>query len=306
MSEKEGFVPEEARVKGPETEQHAEIKIGHERIEGDIWRPGIMDQYSADVAVAASTKGLRRTEDVALRLLGDQKRFDKPMKDRIRAGRILAELRDEVDPKVDLHKIVKSQLAHSGEVKKVDPEFVADLVKGNLPNKQILKTDGLITDLKGYPLYISAADCYPVGVYDPDHKAIGAFHNGFYGLLNRISENGVAAMAKEYGSDPSKLKVTIGPGISAKTYTITQELMENAREKFGPQVDEWITSADEPGLYHLDLKAAIIQRLTDLGIRPENIESSQYSTDQNNDLFPSERVEGGANRDSFGFMMVLK
>ncbi len=38
----------------------------------------------------------------------------------------------------------------------------------------------------------------------------------------------------------------------------------------------------------------------------ENIELSNYHTDTDNELFPSERIEGNKDRDSYGFMLVLK
>lgn len=295
MPEKEGYNPE-----------HEKGSTEQERIEEGIWRPGILEKYSDKVAATASTKALRRTEEVALRILGDPKRFERPMKERIRAGRILAELRNEIDSEIDLHHIVKGQLAHGGEVKKVDEAFVQDLIKGNLDKKQIARTDGLITNLKGYPLYVSAADCYPVGVYDPEHEAIGAFHNGSWGLIAKICENGIEAMKKEYGTDPEKLVVTIAPGVTAETYVIDEKAANLGKEKLGEGFEKFITPGKEPGTYHLDLRGAIISRLEAAGVKPENIEVSQYSTDKNNELFPSERIEGNKDRDSYGFMIALK
>jgi YfiH family protein len=277
-----------------------------EKIEDGIWRPGILEAHSAEVAAAASTKVLRRTEEIALRILGDSNRFTKPMRDRIRAGRILAQLRDTIHPAADLHNIVKAQLAHSGEVKKIDEDFVRDLVKGNLDKKQIHKTDGLITNLKDYPLYVSAADCYPVGIYDPENNAIGAFHNGIYGLMNRITENGLAAMVKEYGTDPSKIKVVIAPGISEQ-YLIAKDMVEKYQDKFkGFELNRYIQETGNPDMVRFDLGNAIKDSLIQQGVREENIELSEYHTDTHNSLFPSERVEGNKDRDSYGFMIVLK
>ncbi len=286
-------------------ENVAEANKGAERIENGIWRPGILDEYSDKVAAAASTKSLRRTDEVALRILGDQQRFEKPMRDRIRAGRILAQLRDVIDSEVDLHNIVKTQLVHGGEIKKIDEEFVSDLVKGNLDKKMIAKTDGMVTNLKGYPLYVSAADCHPVGIYDPDHEAIGTFHNGIYGLLDRISEKGLAMMTKEYGTDPSKVKVVIAPGISEE-YKISKKLFEEAQAKHPDlELAKFAVATDDPEVVKFDLGHAIKSRLMTQGVLEENIELSEFHTDKNNDLFPSERTEG-TKRDTFGFMMVIK
>ncbi len=290
----------ENRTMNPDAERPTE------RIENDMWRPGILEPYSSEVAAAASTKNLRRTEKVALRILGDPARFSSPMKDRLRAGRILAELRNETNPSADLHHIVKSQLAHTGEVKKIDKEFVQDLVKGNLDKKQIPRTDGLITNLKGYPLYISAADCYPIGIYDPENKAIGAFHSGVYGLLNEIIQNGVQAMKTEYGTDPAKVKVTFAPGISSE-YRIAKDMLERHQQKH-PEFDlnKYIQETENPAEVKFDLANALKDTLIQQGVLEDNIEMSKYHTDTDNNLFPSERAEGKKDRDSFGFMIVLK
>lgn len=277
-----------------------------ERIENGIWMPGILDQYSTHVAVAASTKTLRRGSGPSLRLLGDPKRFDKPMADRVRAGRMLAALRDATSPEADLHHIVKSQLTHSGTVQKIDEAFVADLVKGNLDKKQIAQTDGLITNLKNYPLYISAADCPPVGIYDPEHQAIGAFHNGLRGLFNRITENGLAAMTKEYGTDPQQVKVVIAPGISDE-YRVGKDILLQYQERVPDfQIEKYIQETENPLIVKFNLSLAIKDSLIREGVPEANIECSEYHTDKNNYLFPSERVEGNKDRDSFGFLIVLK
>lgn len=294
MPEHEGFIPEQGSIEG------------QERIVDNIWQPGILDKYKDEVGAAASTKMLKRTEEKALRILGDKQRFDKPMTDRIKAGRILAELRNTIKPKVDLHHIIKTQLVNGGGVKKIDEGFVQDLVKGNLPNKQILETDGMITNLKDYPLYISAADCAPVGVYDPKNKAIGAFHNGAWGLLAQISENGIRAMTKEYGSDPQDLIVTIAPSISQDGFEIDDYAMELARKKFGDDIEQFAKPGKTDGKYFFDITGAIVHRLSLLGVKPENIEISSYHTDTDNDLFPSERLEGRIDRDNYGFMIMLK
>ena len=304
MSEFEQRLPQEvADFHVPETGDKGE---GKERIEGDIWRPGILDKYKDEVAAAASTKMLRRTEENALRLLGDAKRFEKPMKDRIRAGRILAELRNVISPDIDLHNIVKTGLYNEGEVVKIDDEFVRDLVKGNLENKQIAKTDGMITNLKGYPLYVSAADCAPVGIYDPKNKVMGVFHNGAWGLALKVSENGIAAMGKEYGSKPEDLVVTIAPGVSQAAFDIDENGLNILKARLGDDIEQFAKPSDKEGKHLFDISGAIVHRLTSLGVKPENIEKSVYTTDENNDLFPSARKEGDKDRDNYGFMMVLK
>jgi polyphenol oxidase len=307
MTEYESYIP-------PEVEN--ELNEGKEKIKDGIWRPGIFDDHKDEVAAAASTKRLLRTEQTALRIFANPKRFEKPdpndpdipsLQQKLRAGRILAQLRDEVIPGADLHRIVKTQLVNAGEVRKIDAEFLEDLVKGNLQNKNIPKTDGMITNERGVPLYISAADCAPVGVYDPENKAIGAFHNGVHGLIAKVSENGINAMIKEYGTKPENLKVTIAPGVSQEGYVITSETFDAIRKNLGDEVaDDFSKPGTEPGTFHFDISGAIVRRLEMMGVLPENIEVSQYHTDTDNQLFSSQRKEGEKKRDNYGFMIAMK
>lgn len=275
-------------------------------IENNIWKPSILRAHAADVAAAASTKDLLRTKLTALRILGDKGRFTRPLGERLGAGRVLAQLRDEINPSADLHHIVKTQLAHTGEVAIIDEAYVADLQKGNLEKKQIANTDGMITNIPGYPLYVSAADCYPVGIYDPENKAIGVFHTGVWGLLRRLNENGLRAMEKSYGTDPSKVKVVIAPGIS-DNFTVVKESLVTHQKNF-PEFDlnKYIFETDNPLYVRFNLGLAIKDALVAQGVPEANIELSAYHTDTNNDTFPSERVEGNANRGSYGFMMALR
>jgi copper oxidase (laccase) domain-containing protein len=279
---------------------------GSERIEDGVWRPGILDEYENEVAVAASTKLLKRDEKQALRILGDQKRFSRPLEEKLPAGRILAQLRDAIDPSIDLHHIIKSQLANGGNVKKIDEDFIKDLEKGNLEDKQILKTDSLITNLKGYPLYVSAADCFPVGIYDTENEAIGLLHCGTYGMSAGVIENTLQKMAEEYGTDFSKAKVVIAPGISDE-YVITKTQMLKYQENHPDfNLDEYTKEVENPLEAKFDLGRAIKDALIRNGVSEENIESSKYTTDGNNDLFPSDRKEGREKRDNYGFMIALK
>jgi copper oxidase (laccase) domain-containing protein len=309
MSEYESYIPPEV-VK--------ELNEGKERIEGGIWEPGIFDEYEDEVAAAASTKLLRRDKQNALRVFGYAKRFQHPDKEKpdpdipsipekMRAGRILAQLRDKVAPETDLHRIVKTQLVNKGEVKVIDEEFVSDLVKGNIQNKEIAATDAMVTNIRGLPLYISASDCAPVGVYDPENKAIGAFHNGIHGLIAKVSENGIQAMMEAYGTKPENLKVAIAPGVSQDMYVISQELLDSIREKLGDEIaDNYARPGTEPGKFNFDITGAIVRRLEMMGVSPENIQASRYQTDKDNELFPSNRKEGPVKRDNYGFMIALK
>lgn len=313
MDREFGIVPDEIK-----NEKEKEIRI---------WRPKSLQPYEDRIAVGASTKELTKgfNQDQVLKILGSKDRFtDEPegmslekreehLKKRLRAGRVLGKLRNELDPKVDLHNIVKSQLTHSSNIAVVDTEYIQDLHKGNLENKQIIDTDGLITDLPGYPLYVSAADCYPVVLFDPEHNAVGLFHAGYYGTRSKIVEKGIAKMTEQYATDPNKLVAVIGPGVSGDYYEVPQKSKDNFEVYYGEPSDQYFTPVEgKPGFYTLDLEAALLHTLKKNGVDESKIEVSQYKTNKNNDLFPSARLEAGPGpekkdlADRFGLMVVLK
>ena len=60
-----------------------------------------------------------------------------------------------------------------------------------LTEKQLLSGDGLITATPGLLLAIQTADCLPVILVDTQRHAVGVFHAGWRGTVQRIVEKGV-------------------------------------------------------------------------------------------------------------------
>ncbi len=87
------------------------------------------------------------------------------------------------------------------------------VVRSRKPEKFV--GDGLVTDLSGIALGILTADCFPVLLVDTKNKAVGAFHAGWRGTVQRIVEKGVGIMRLEFGSRPEDIHAVIGPGIQS-------------------------------------------------------------------------------------------
>ncbi|MGH9531175.1 MAG: polyphenol oxidase family protein, partial [Terriglobales bacterium] len=101
------------------------------------------------------------------------------------------------------------------------------------PPKQPRVGDGQITRVPGLLLAVQTADCLPVMLVDPKHRAVGIFHAGWRGTLARIVEKGVAAMRLHFGSDPGKLLAAIGPGIHSCCYAVGEEVRDRFASQFG-------------------------------------------------------------------------
>ena len=53
-------------------------------------------------------------------------------------------------------------------------------------NKDYVDVDGLVTNVPGLTLATFYADCVPLFLVDPVHKAVGLSHSGWKGTVKRI------------------------------------------------------------------------------------------------------------------------
>ena len=173
----------------------------------------------------------------------------------------------------------------------------------------------MITAASGLMLGIQTADCLPIIVVDPKHRAVGAFHAGWRGTLKRIVEKGIGEMHRRFGSLPRDLKAVIGPGIHGCCYEVAEELREKFESQFGysaklfRQIEEidpvrekypmLFLTARAPGhsilpnKIFLDLAEANRQQLLAVGVLKKNIEASPLCTHCRPDLLFSYRAESG-------------
>jgi polyphenol oxidase len=162
--------------------------------------------------------------------------------------------------------------------------------------------DGLMTDGAGTLIGVQTADCIPVLVVDPAHRAVAAFHAGWRGTVERIVELGVARMRTEFGSDPAQLLAAIGPGIGACCYTVGAEVRERFGAKFRYAKDLFAdgvrfgasgASEQQPSGMRLDLIEANRRQLLGAGLAAGAIAVVGGCTSCQPDLFFSHRASGG-------------
>jgi len=175
--------------------------------------------------------------------------------------------------------------------------------------------DGLITATPGLLLGIQTADCLPIILVDPKHRAVGVFHAGWRGTVKRIVEKGVGEMRRHFGTQPRDLKAAIGPGIGGCCYEVGAEVREKFESQFAyaeklfREVEEsdpvrekypmLFLTARAPGhsvlprKIFLDLVEANRQQLLALGVPAKSIEASPLCTNCRTDLLFSYRGEKG-------------
>ena len=87
------------------------------------------------------------------------------------------------------------------------------------------QADGLITNAKNIAIVVRTADCFPIFIFDPKKHAIGLVHAGWKGTHKHILSEAIKAMKREYGSQPSNLKLAFGPAIRACCYEVAENFL---------------------------------------------------------------------------------
>ncbi|MBE3124274.1 MAG: laccase domain-containing protein [Acidobacteria bacterium] len=191
----------------------------------------------------------------------------------------------------DLRPVIMRQV-HSDTVHRLD-EAPAGKLDG----------DALMTNAPGLLLVIRTADCLPVFLVDAKNRAAAAVHCGWRGTEKRILEKAAEAMGRAYGSEPGAMLAALGPCIGSACYEVGPEVREGFRRAgFPPSVFTKCQEREEagtcpkgpgkgplgrvpaplrpavldeapgrPGKSLLDLRAANVWLLHELGFRKDNI-----------------------------------
>ena len=176
--------------------------------------------------------------------------------------------------------------------------------------------DALLTDQAGILLSVRTADCLPVLLADPAHRAVAAVHAGWRGALARIVEKAVGEMRRVFGSEPARLLAVLGPCIRVCCYEVGEDVEEAFQGRF-PNADKFFRrrtgpSAPRPVKHslsflnlqppghsagsdpraHLDLVAVAVGQLYTAGLAPRHVAVVDLCTACRTDLFYSYRREG--------------
>ncbi len=163
-------------------------------------------------------------------------------------------------------------------------------------------TDALITNVPGVPLMLFFADCVPVLIVDPVHKAIGLAHAGWKGTVAHIGQRTLLAMQTHFGTKPEDCLVGIAPSIGPCCYEVNDVVIQ----ELGKQFSNWEQFVQPSGdKWKLDLWQANCFQLEEIGVVPSNIVVSKVCTACNHELFFSYRSDQGSTG-RIGAVMALE
>jgi len=171
--------------------------------------------------------------------------------------------------------------------------------------------DAPATNCSGLLIGVQTADCVPILLVDPKKRAVAAIHAGWPGTLRRITEKTVGRMSLEFKSRPPDLLAAIGPCIGPCCYEVGADFVAKFMAQFADAADyfdeahtgeepnplQWLNMAPPghqppPKKVHLDLRKANRSQLLAVGLRTQNIFTSDLCTGCRRDLFFSYRKEG--------------
>ena len=180
-------------------------------------------------------------------------------------------------------------------VKQVHGNVVRILKRGEIaPDANITRPDGdaIVSNEPGLALAVMVADCVPILLCDPRIGAAAAIHAGWRGTCARVVAAAIAAMQREFGTNPEELIAAIGPSVGPADYEVSDSLVAAFMDVGHPQssIDAWFKRTG--GKPHLDLWAANIDQLIDAGLDHGDIFLCGLSTMSHPAIFDSYRVEG--------------
>lgn len=168
--------------------------------------------------------------------------------------------------------------------------------------KDMESIDGLCTDDPKVTLVIYCADCVPLYFVDGEHKAIGLAHAGWRGTAAGMAKAMVERMALEFGTDPLKLQVAVGPSIGKECFEVDEPVAAEFLKLPGAQ---HFVEGPQRDKYHVDLWECNRQFLLGAGVPEENIVIGGVCTMCESDLVFSHRKTRGQ-RGSNCAMLALK
>jgi len=144
--------------------------------------------------------------------------------------------------------------------------------------------DALVSNTPGLAMAMRTADCLPILLADPEHRAVAAVHAGWRGTAARIAERTIERMGEVYGTKPERVRAAIGPGIGKCCFEV------------GPEVarafSDWHAELAGTEQKHLlDLVDINQRQLKGTGVLEENISHSALCTMDRTDILYSFRRE---------------
>jgi len=146
-----------------------------------------------------------------------------------------------------------------------------------------------VENTPGSLVAVKTADCVPVLIVDPVHRAVAAVHAGWRGTARNIASRAIEEMANRFASRPEDLHIAIGPGIGKCCYEVGPEVAAEF-VKYDPA----LRNLTQP--VHLDLGGINRLQAATLGVPAGQIYTAGICTMCNQDFHSFRRDKQRAGR----------
>ncbi len=153
-----------------------------------------------------------------------------------------------------------------------DKNHIGNGIKLTLPAVQ---ADAIITTLKDVPIMVFSADCPLVILFDPNVKLLALIHSSWRAILGGIIESTIKILQERFSVVPFDIIIGIGPGAGRCCYEVDQKFIDTISTD--RVMSRHIVRANS-NKTTFDLHGTIREKLLQLGIPPENIESMDICT----------------------------
>lgn len=195
------------------------------------------------------------------------------------------------------HQLLMVKQVHGSDI------VIVDHKNYDVSHFQDVEADAIITNQPELMLGITVADCYPVMVFDPQHRVAAAIHVGWRGAAYGIIADSIDSMQREFNCVPENMYVAVGPGISKAHYTVGKEVRDAFRSSTGGGNWKEIAEEIDLGQWHLDLRHSITLQLKQAGINMSRCDICELCTFKNKDTLFSYRRDNGQTGRQMGYIM---
>ena len=199
-------------------------------------------------------------------------------------------------------RLVCSRQTHTTNVRVVTEE---DCGIGFCRSGDYDNIDGLVTNVPGIPLMTFYADCVPLLLADPVHRAIGCAHSGWRGTAANMGKAALEVMKREYGTEAKDVITAIGPSICQDCYEVSEDVIDQFREVYPRKIWPDLFYEKQNGKFQLNLWEACRQNFLMAGVLPEHISLPDLCTCCNPKFLFSHRASRG-NRGNLVAVVMLR
>ena len=148
--------------------------------------------------------------------------------------------------------------------------------------------DAIVSNATGVLAGVKTADCVPILIGDPNTGSFAAVHAGWRGTLAEVATKALQRMTAAYDTNPSDVRVAIGPAAGSCCYEVGTDVIDPFRNKFP---DQELFNATREHHACIDLLKSNREQLVSAGVDPDNINIAPLCTMCRTDLFFSYRRE---------------